>query len=194
MANVNLLVKEEEEKKIKNALEINDLNEVNINITKKKKTGFLGTYSIVFHDSVKTLSKMNLKPNSYKIVMYLFSIIEMGNVLIGFSQKKIATDLGLQPSNVSRSFKELFEKGILIKDSKDGHIFLNSNLCTMGIPKNFSKDKIEKLQKSSLENEHFKNQINLFPSTSNKIGNNKKANVNKEDNVLKFPDDENNPF
>ncbi|HDQ4230120.1 replication/maintenance protein RepL [Klebsiella pneumoniae] len=194
MANVNLLVKEEEEEKIKNALEINDLNEVNINITKKKKTGFLGTYSIVFHDSVKTLSKMNLKPNSYKIVMYLFSIIEMGNVLIGFSQKKIATDLGLQPSNVSRSFKELFEKGILIKDSKDGHIFLNSNLCTMGIPKNFSKDKIEKLQKSSLENEHFKNQINLFPSTSNKIGNNKKANVNKEDNVLKFPDDENNPF
>lgn len=194
MANVNLLVKEEEEEKIKNALEINDLNEVNINITKKKKTGFLGTYSIVFHDSVKTLSKMNLKPNSYKIVMYLFSIIEMGNVLIGFSQKKIATDLGLQPSNVSRSFKELFEKGILIKDSKDGHVFLNSNLCTMGIPKNFSKDKIEKLQKSSLENEHFKNQINLFPSTSNKIGNNKKANVNKEDNVLQFPDDENNPF
>ncbi|EJF9176398.1 replication/maintenance protein RepL, partial [Salmonella enterica] len=159
-----------------------------------KKTGFLGTYSIVFHDSVKTLSKMNLKPNSYKIVMYLFSIIEMGNVLIGFSQKKIATDLGLQPSNVSRSFKELFEKGILIKDSKDGHIFLNSNLCTMGIPKNFSKDKIEKLQKSSLENEHFKNQINLFPTTSNKIGNNKKANVDKGDNVLKFPDDENNPF
>ncbi|MBX4774908.1 replication/maintenance protein RepL [Klebsiella pneumoniae] len=194
MANVNLLVKEEEEEKIKNALEINDLNEVNINITKKKKTGFLGTYSIVFHDSVKTLSKMNLKPNSYKIVMYLFSIIEMGNVLIGFSQKKIATDLGLQPSNVSRSFKELFEKGILIKDSKDGHIFLNSNLCTMGIPKNFSKDKIEKLQKSSLENEHFKNQINLFPTTSNKIGNNKKANVDKGDNVLKFPDDENNPF
>lgn len=194
MANVNLLVKEEEEEKIKNALEINDLNEVNINITKKKKTGFLGTYSIVFHDSVKTLSKMNLKPNSYKIVMYLFSIIEMGNVLIGFSQKKIATDLGLQPSNVSRSFKELFEKGILIKDSKDGHIFLNSNLCTMGIPKNFSKDKIEKLQKSSLENEHFKNQINLFPTTSNKIGNNKKANVDKGDNVLKFPDDENTPF
>lgn len=194
MANVNLLVKEEEEEKIKNALEINNLNEVNINITKKKKTGFLGTYSIVFHDSVKTLSKMNLKPNSYKIVMYLFSIIEMGNVLIGFSQKKIATDLGLQPSNVSRSFKELFEKGILIKDSKDGHIFLNSNLCTMGIPKNFSKDKIEKLQKSSLENEHFKNQINLFPTTSNKIGNNKKANVDKGDNVLKFPDDENNPF
>ncbi|EJF9176400.1 helix-turn-helix domain-containing protein, partial [Salmonella enterica] len=35
MANVNLLVKEEEEEKIKNALEINDLNEVNINITKK---------------------------------------------------------------------------------------------------------------------------------------------------------------
>ena len=68
------------------------MNEVNINVTRKKKTGFLGTYSIVFHDSVKTLSKMNLKPNAYKIVMYLFGIIEMGNNL-------------------------------------------NSNLCTMGVPK-----------------------------------------------------------
>jgi DNA-binding MarR family transcriptional regulator len=53
---------------------------------------------------------MNLKPNAYKIVIYLFSSITMGNIIINFSQKKIAQDLGLQPSNVSRAFKELFEK------------------------------------------------------------------------------------
>ena len=56
----------------------------------------------------------------------------MGNILVNFSQKKIADDLGLQPSNVSRAFKELFDKGVLIKDSEDGHVYLNSNLCTMG--------------------------------------------------------------
>ena len=51
---------------------------------------------------------MNLKPNAYKIVMYLFGIIEMGNILVNFSQKKIADDLGLQPSNVSKSFQRAF--------------------------------------------------------------------------------------
>jgi DNA-binding MarR family transcriptional regulator len=81
---------------------------------------------------------MNLKPNAYKIVMYLFGIIEMGNILVNFSQKKIADDLGLQPSNVSRAFKELFKK-VLIKDSEDGHVYLNSNLCTMGVPKTLIK-------------------------------------------------------
>lgn len=190
MAKVRALLDDTEESKIRSAMEVDDLNELNINITKKKKTGFLGTYSIVFHDSVKTLSKMNLKPNAYKIVIYLFGIIEMGNILVGFSQKKIATDLGLQPSNVSRAFKELFEKGVLIKDGEDGHIYLNSNLCTMGVPKNFDKKRMESLKKSNVVNEHFDNQINLFNSTNTtKINVRKKDNKNIEEteNILDFP-------
>lgn len=190
MAKVRALLDDTEESKIRSAMEVDDLNEVNINITKKKKTGFLGTYSIVFHDSVKTLSKMNLKPNAYKIVIYLFGIIEMGNILVGFSQKKIATDLGLQPSNVSRAFKELFEKGVLIKDGEDGHIYLNSNLCTMGVPKNFDKKRMESLKKSNVVNEHFDNQINLFNSTNTtKINVRKKdnKNIDEKENVLDFP-------
>jgi len=192
MAKVRALLDDTEESKIMSALEVDDLNEVNINITKKKKTAFLGTYSIVFHDSVKTLSKMNLKPNAYKIVIYLFGLIEMGNILVGFSQKKIATDLGLQPSNVSRAFKELFEKGVLIKDGEDGHIYLNSNLCTMGVPKNFDKKRMDDLKKSNVVNEHFDNQINLFNSTNTtKINAGKKDKKNIEqtekENVLDFP-------
>lgn len=192
MAKVRALLDDTEESKIMSALEVDDLNEVNINITKKKKTAFLGTYSLVFHDSVKTLSKMNLKPNAYKIVIYLFGLIEMGNILVGFSQKKIATDLGLQPSNVSRAFKELFEKGVLIKDGEDGHIYLNSNLCTMGVPKNFDKKRMDDLKKSNVVNEHFDNQINLFNSTNTtKINAGKKDKKNIEqtekENVLDFP-------
>ena len=60
MAKAKVLINDTDEAVIKNALDVEDMNEVNINVT-KKKTGFLGTYSIVFHDSVKTLSKMNLK-------------------------------------------------------------------------------------------------------------------------------------
>ncbi|BDR41689.1 TPA: Crp/Fnr family transcriptional regulator [Klebsiella pneumoniae] len=190
MAKAKVLINDTDEAVIKNALDVEDMNEVNINVTRKKKTGFLGTYSIVFHDSVKTLSKMNLKPNAYKIVMYLFGIIEMGNILVNFSQKKIADDLGLQPSNVSRAFKELFDKGVLIKDSEDGHVYLNSNLCTMGVPKNFDQKRMKSLQKSNIETEDFKNQINLFtPTNTTKIKTNDKKVIKKEtkENVLEFP-------
>lgn len=190
MAKAKVLIDDTEETIIKNALDVDDMNEVNINVTRKKKTGFLGTYSIVFHDSVKTLSKMNLKPNAYKIVMYLFGIIEMGNILVNFSQKKIADDLGLQPSNVSRAFKELFDKKVLIKDSEDGHVYLNSNLCTMGVPKNFDQKRMKSLQKSNIETEDFKNQINLFsPTNTTKIKTNDKKVIKKKEkeNVLEFP-------
>ena len=190
MAKAKVLINDTDEAVIKNALDVEDMNEVNINVTRKKKTGFLGTYSIVFHDSVKTLSKMNLKPNAYKIVMYLFGIIEMGNILVKFSQKNIADDLGLQPSNVSRAFKELFDKGVLIKDSEDGHVYLNSNLCTMGVPKNFDQKRMKSLQKSNIETEDFKNQINLFtPTNTAKIKTNDKKVIKKKEkeNVLEFP-------
>ena len=190
MAKAKVLINDTDEAVIKNALDVEDMNEVNINVTRKKKTGFLGTYSIVFHDSVKTLSKMNLKPNAYKIVMYLFGIIEMGNILVNLSQKKIADDLGLQPSNVSRAFKELFDKGVLIKDSEDGHVYLNSNLCTMGVPKNFDQKRMKSLQKSNIETEDFKNQINLFtPTNTAKIKTNDKKVIKKKEkeNVLEFP-------
>ena len=190
MAKAKVLIDDTEEAIIKNALDVDDMNEVNINVTRKKKTGFLGTYSIVFHDSVKTLSKMNLKPNAYKIVMYLFGIIEMGNILVNFSQKKIADDLGLQPSNVSRAFKELFDKKVLIKDSEDGHVYLNSNLCTMGVPKNFDQKRMKSLQKSNIETEDFKTQINLFtPTNTTKIKTNDKKVIKKKEkeNVLEFP-------
>ena len=190
MAKAKVLINDTDEATIKNVLDVDDMNEVNINVTRKKKTGFLGTYSIVFHDSVKTLAKMNLKPNAYKIVMYLFGIREMGNILVNFSQKKIADDLGLQPSNVSRAFKELFDKKVLIKDSEDGHVYLNSNLCTMGVPKNFDQKRMKSLQKSNIETEDFKNQINLFtPTNTAKIKTNDKKVIKKKEkeNVLEFP-------
>lgn len=171
---------------LKSQTEVEDLSELNIHATAKKKTSFNSPYSIVFHDSINALSKMDLKPNAYKIVIYLFSSITMGNIIINFSQKKIANDLGLQPSNVSRAFKELFEKKILIKDEEEGHTYLNSNLATMGIPKNFNQKTMENLKKSQVETENFKNNINLFKSSNSKKIN-KKTEVKKEN--LKGDDD-----
>ncbi|MBQ5262465.1 helix-turn-helix domain-containing protein, partial [Klebsiella pneumoniae] len=45
MAKAKVLIDDTEEAIIKNALDVDDMNEVNINVTRKKKTGFLGTYS-----------------------------------------------------------------------------------------------------------------------------------------------------
>ena len=101
----------------------------------------------------------------------------MGNIIINFSQKKIAQDLGLQPSNVSRAFKELFEKKILIKDEEEGHTYLNSNLATMGIPKNFNQKTMENLKKSQVETEDFKNNINLFKASNSKKINKKGSKI-----------------
>lgn len=159
---------------------VEELDELNIHATVKKKTSFNSTYTIVFHDSIKALSRMNLKPNAYKITLYLFSMISMGNIIVNFSQKKIAQDLDLQPSNVSRAFKELFEKKILIKDAAEGHTYLNSNLATMGIPKNFNKEKMESLKKSQVETENFKTNINLFKSTNTKKINKKETPIKVE--------------
>ncbi|KNC31019.1 hypothetical protein FF38_07703, partial [Lucilia cuprina] len=162
----------EEQERLKAALGAEDMGDVQISAFNKKKTSFNAPYSIVFHDSIKTLSKMNLKPNAYKIVLYMFSILQMGNIIINFSQKKIAEDLGLQQSNVSRAFKELFEKKILIKDSENGHVYFNSNIATIGIPKNFNKQTMDNLQRSQVETEEFKNTLNLTKhSNSKKIKN-----------------------
>lgn len=111
---------------------------------------------------------MDLKPNAYKIVVYMFSVLQMGNIIINFSQKKIAEDLGLKQSNVSRSFKELFAHKILIKDSENGHVYFNSNIATIGIPRNFNKQTMENLQRSQVETENFKNSMNLVKSSKSK--------------------------
>lgn len=194
MTQAKLKINEFEENRIKNALDVEDLKDLNVNITEKKKTGFLGAYSIVFHESISNLSKMNLKPNAYKICLYLFSQLSMGNIILNFSQKQIAEDLGLYPSNVSRAFKELFKHKILIQHEKNGHVYLNSNVATMGIPKNFNKNTMDNLQKSQVETEDFTQKINLFKSSnSTKIQNKEEKSKFDDDKILNFPDD-NTPF
>ncbi|MCV5526340.1 MarR family transcriptional regulator, partial [Escherichia coli] len=89
-------------------------------------TSFKDDFSMIFKTNIGTLARMKLTPTSFRIIIYLFSIIDYGNILVNFSQSKVAKDLGLQKSNVSRAFKELFEKKILIRNAEDDHVYLNS--------------------------------------------------------------------
>ncbi|EPO9276303.1 hypothetical protein ACTXEJ_004838 [Escherichia coli] len=62
MAKAKVLIDDTEEAIIKNALDVDDMNEVNINVTRKKKTGFLGTYWGLTLSGTKTHVKQRFLP------------------------------------------------------------------------------------------------------------------------------------
>ncbi|MGQ7171560.1 hypothetical protein ACUOCP_36850, partial [Escherichia sp. R-CC3] len=90
------------------------------------------------------------------------SAIDYGNIIPDFSQSRTARELGLNKSNVSRAFRELFERKILIRDTIDNQVYLNSNLCVKGIPRRFNEDLMDKFRKSRLETEDFVNSFNFY--------------------------------
>ena len=148
MINTNFILTREQKSAIAEALDVSldDLED----------------FSMIFKTNIGTLAKMKLTPTSFRIIIYLFSIIDYGNILVNFSQSRVAKDLGLQKSNVSRAFKELFEKRILIRNTEDDHVYLNSNLCVKGIPHKFNEDQMNKFKNSKAETDAFTNAFNLY--------------------------------
>ncbi|HHH1674523.1 TPA: helix-turn-helix domain-containing protein, partial [Yersinia enterocolitica] len=167
--NTNLTITKEQKAAIAKALDVtvDELEEITIKASTKKKTSFKDDFSLVFKTNIGTLAKMKLTPTSFRITIYLFSILDYGNILVNFSQSRIAEDLGLHKSNVSRAFKELFDNKILIRDAEDGHVYLNSNLCVKGIPHKFIDEQMDKFKKSKVETEDFDNSFNFYSSARN---------------------------
>jgi len=164
MINTNLTITKEQKSAIAKALDVtvDELEEITIRASTKKKTSFKDDFSVVFKTNIGTLAKMKLTPTSFRITIYLFSILDYGNILVNFSQSRIAEDLGLHKSNVSRAFKELFDNKILIRDTEGGHVYLNSNLCVKGIPHKFIEEQMDKFKKSKVETEDFDNSFNIY--------------------------------
>ncbi|HDM8302542.1 helix-turn-helix domain-containing protein [Yersinia enterocolitica] len=190
MMNTNLTITKEQKSAIAKALDVtvDELEEITIKANTKKKTSFKDDFSVVFKTNIATLAKMKLTPTSFRITIYLFSILDYGNILINFSQSRIAEDLGLHKSNVSRAFKELFDNKILIRDTEDGHVYLNSNLCVKGIPHKFIDEQMDKFKKSKVETEDFDNSFNIYSakrkSVSSTIEKNKyKKNKYSQDDI-----------
>lgn len=188
--NTNLTITKEQKSAIAKALDVtvDELEEITIKANTKKKTSFKDDFSVVFKTNIATLAKMKLTPTSFRITIYLFSILDYGNILINFSQSRIAEDLGLHKSNVSRAFKELFDNKILIRDTEDGHVYLNSNLCVKGIPHKFIDEQMDKFKKSKVETEDFDNSFNIYSakrkSVSSTIEKNKyKKNKYSQDDI-----------
>ena len=164
MSNTSVMLTKEQKAIIAEALDVmpEDLEEIKVKASACKKTSFRDDFSMVFKDNTATLARMDLTPTAFRIVIYLFSVIDYGNIIPDFSQSRTARELGLNKSNVSRAFRELFERKILIRNAEDGQVYLNSNLCVKGIPHRFNEDLMDKFSKSRLENEDFATSFNFY--------------------------------
>ena len=168
MSNTSVMLTKEQKAIIAEALDVmpEDLEEIKVKASACKKTSFRDDFSMVFKDNTATLARMDLTPTAFRIVLYLFSVIDYGNIIPDFSQSRTARELGLNKSNVSRAFRELFERKILIRDTIDNQVYLNSNLCVKGIPRRFNEDLMDKFRKSRLETEDFTNSFNFYRAGS----------------------------
>lgn len=166
MSDTNIILTRQQKAVIAKALGVSpeELEEISVKTSTHKKTSFRDDFSLIFKGNIATLARMKLTPTSFKIVIYLFSVLDYGNILVNFSQARIAKELGLCKSNVSRAFRELFDKKILLRDAPDGHVYLNSNLCVKGIPHRFNEEQMDKFRKSRAETEDFDNAFSLYHS------------------------------
>lgn len=148
MSITSVVLTKEQKSIIAEALEVmpEDLEEIKIKASSYKKTSFRDDFSMIFKGNMATLARMDLTPTAFRIVLYLFSAIDYGNIIPDFSQSRTARELGLNKSNVSRAFKELFERKILIRNTIDNQVYLNSNLCVKGIPRRFNEDLMDKFK------------------------------------------------
>ena len=81
-----------------------------------------------------------------KVVYYLIDKMEFGN-LISIKQSAIAKAIDMPTSNLSRCFKSLLNKNILVKDF-EGNTYINSNLFSKGLSTRMEKEKYDNLKKA----------------------------------------------
>ena len=82
--NTNLTITKEQKSAIAKALDVtvDELEEITIKASTKKKTSFKDDFSVVFKTNVGTLAKMKLTPTSFRITIYLFSIFSLSLTMV----------------------------------------------------------------------------------------------------------------
>ncbi len=101
-----------------------------------------GGWFMAMQDGFEWLSKQNLTGEQLRVLLYVMSKMEFENFLL-ITQKEVAEKLGLKTPNVSRAFKLLVEKGILIEGARTGNVKsykLDPNLGYKGKAKNLIND------------------------------------------------------
>ena len=106
--------------------------------TLKPKMPFMFIFPDVWS---KILSEFNLTMTDMRVLIALCQYAQFQNS-IGVNQKVIANDTGISKANVSRSFKKLFEYGLLFKDEKEA-IWINPIMFAKGTLWDFHNNEIQ---------------------------------------------------
>jgi len=96
---------------------------------KENKMDYTQNFSKLNNEIFKHLALSNLTKYETKLLMYLIYLVQKGNLIIA-SQAQISRDLGIDKSDISKCFKSLTNKNILIKNDKTSHTYLNSNILS----------------------------------------------------------------
>jgi len=106
-------------------------DDVNVNLIKgKRKAETNEPFVIFFYNKLADSMVDNKLTTTDLLVLFrVIHYVSWGNV-INLTQETISDDLGVDKSNMSRSFKKLTESGIFIREKKS--LFLNPNYLCMG--------------------------------------------------------------
>ena len=133
---------------------------VKTNIERDKSNKHLKSqFVLAFTDNLFRLSQLDISKNQLKVICYILTKMEYGN-LITLQQSSIASALELHKSNVSRIFKQLKEKAILVED-EDKNLFINSNLFSKGLYHRLEESRRENLRKARKDTCDFQRSFDL---------------------------------
>lgn len=87
-------------------------------------------FSILFHSPcLDLLLKKMIGLNEVVLLLYLVKTIDADNLVLSLTKAKIAKDLGLSRSVISRAWKKLVDVKVILEDEGD-HVYINPHLIT----------------------------------------------------------------
>lgn len=112
-------------------------------LASKKQYYFNKDHITMFQKQLQQIVKMNLTGQQLKVLLYLISIAEMGNLTF-MSQSKIGKEISISSNNMSTVIKKLTELNIIIKGEKTigsvKSIRLNNQLLWRGKVKHYNEE------------------------------------------------------
>ena len=151
--NIETIVDAEEKEQLRELLENNTSIKITTHIAKEKKATIKSPFVVTFPENLMTLASLGITPRELKVTAYLLTAMEFGNLLF-FSQKQACADLLIDKASMSRIFKSLHAKGVLVEHN--GHTYVNSNLFLKGLKQGMTKERSQHLKNAQSSSTGFK--------------------------------------
>jgi predicted transcriptional regulator len=122
----------------------NEINNIALVIPRRKET--VKDWLMIFHQGTMAMAlDPEIRGETYRVFMYAISHVDYENKIL-VTQRDVAEGLNIKQPHVSRAFRQLVEKGILVEDKKYGTMKtykLNTEYGWKGSVKNLKKQAVE---------------------------------------------------